>query len=86
MSKERGIVFCPHFEESEGDLHIPHVQIRDEQMQFFCLYWDYIVQPVSAQLPRWKKSTNDIVLSQKAQRSLLQLFLSFRLYHSKKLN
>ncbi|WP_411992152.1 DUF6236 family protein [Agarivorans sp. DSG3-1] len=62
MSKQRGIVFCPHFEENDGDVYIPHVQIRDDQMQFFCLYWDYIIQPVSAQLPRWKKSTNEKVL------------------------
>lgn len=62
MSRKRGIVFCPHFENLGGDAYIPHVQLRKEQMQSFCLYWDYIVQPVSAQLPRWKRSVDEIVL------------------------
>lgn len=62
MSKERGIIYCPHFKENSGDVYIPYVQIQDAQMQFFCLYWDFIIQPVSTQLPRWKKSTNEKVL------------------------
>lgn len=62
MSKERGIVFCPHVEEVNGNVLIPHVQIRGDQMEFFCLYWDYIIQPVSAQLPKWKPSTNEELL------------------------
>ncbi len=62
MSRKRGIIFCPHFENIDGDAYIPHVQLRKEQLQSFCLYWDYIVQPVSAELPRWKRRVDEIVL------------------------
>ncbi|EKK7179025.1 DUF6236 family protein [Vibrio sp. 378] len=64
MSRKRGIVFCPHFENLDGDAYIPHVQLRKEQMQNFCLYWDYIVQPISGQLPRWKRTVDELVLEE----------------------
>ncbi|PSV29283.1 DUF6236 family protein [Photobacterium sp. GB-72] len=64
MSQKRGVVFCPHFMNLSGDAYIPHVQLRKEQMQSFCLYWDYIVQPISAQLPLWKKSVDEIILEE----------------------
>lgn len=62
MNKQRGIIYCPYFKESYGDVYIPHVQIHNAELQFFCLYWDFIIQPVSEQLPLWKRSTNEIVL------------------------
>ncbi|UXI03700.1 hypothetical protein [Photobacterium sp. TY1-4] len=64
MTKQRGIIFCPEFEDLNGDVYIPHVQIRKEQIQFFCLYWDYIIQPVTAQLPRWKRTTDELMLEE----------------------
>lgn len=60
--KKRGIIFCPHFEINNNGTYIPSVQIRPHQLRFFCLYWDHIVQPVSAQLPQWKKSLDEIIL------------------------
>ncbi|MDO6708736.1 hypothetical protein [Photobacterium sp. 1_MG-2023] len=62
MTKERGIVFCPEFEDLNGDIYIPHVQLRKKQIQFFCLYWDYVIQPVSAALPMWKRTKDEIIL------------------------
>jgi hypothetical protein len=62
--KKRGVIFCPHFEINDDGAYIPSVQIRPHQLRFFCLYWDHIVQPVSAQLPQWKKSLDEIVLEE----------------------
>ncbi|HEA3086339.1 TPA: hypothetical protein RVR55_002951 [Aeromonas dhakensis] len=62
--KKRGVIFCPHFEINDDGAYIPSVQIRPHQLRFFCLYWDHIVQPVSAQLPQWKRSQDEIVLEE----------------------
>ena len=62
--KKRGVIFCPHFEINDSGAYIPSVQIRPHQLRFFCLYWDHIVQPVSAQLPQWKRSQDEIVLEE----------------------
>lgn len=63
MSRQKkGIIFCPHFEVNGGDVYIPHVQLRKQQLQSFCLYWDRIVQPVSYSFPKWKGITDEKVL------------------------
>ena len=64
MSKKRGIVFCPHFKIVSDGVYIPHVQMSKKQIRFFCLYWDYIIQPVRADIPRWKRSLDEIVLEE----------------------
>jgi hypothetical protein len=40
------------------------VQIRPEQLRFFCLYWDYIIQPVAPNVARWKRSKDEIILEE----------------------
>lgn len=62
MSKKRGIVYCPHFKIEQDGVYLPRVQMSEKQIRFFCLYWDYIVQPVPANIPKWKKSLDEIVL------------------------
>ena len=62
MPKNRGIVFCPEMSKSGGDTYIPYVQIRPEQLRFFCLYWDYIVHPVAPNIAKWKRSKDEMIL------------------------
>lgn len=62
MSKKRGIVYCPHFKIEEDGVYLPCVQMSKKQIRFFCLYWDHIIQPVPGNIPKWKRSLDEIVL------------------------
>ncbi|MGB2519133.1 hypothetical protein [Shewanella algae] len=62
MSKKRGIVYCPHFKIEQDGVYLPRVQMSEKQIRFFCLYWDHIIQPVPANIPKWKRSLDEIVL------------------------
>ncbi|WP_444908463.1 hypothetical protein [Microbulbifer sp. TRSA005] len=62
MSKKRGIIYCPHFKFEQNGVYLPRVQMSEQQVRFFCLYWDHIIQPVPANIPKWKSSLDEIVL------------------------
>jgi hypothetical protein len=62
MSKKRGIVYCPHFKIEQDGVYLPRVQMSEKQIRFFCLYWDHIIQPVPANIPKWRRSLDEIVL------------------------
>jgi len=62
MHQKKGLVFCPHFELSDNRLQVPTVQLKECQIRHFALYWDCIVQPVSHSMPKWKRTTDEIVL------------------------
>jgi len=64
MIKSRGLIFCPDFVKEGNSTYIPHVQIRPEQLRFFCLYWDYIIQPIAPNIARWKRSKDEMILEE----------------------
>lgn len=64
MVKSRGLIFCPDFVKEGNSTYIPHVQIRPDQLRFFCLYWDYIIQPIAPNIARWKRSKDEMILEE----------------------